>query len=46
MRQDKAYKGYLIRSNSQGDIWIEKGTYFIGWATSIEDAKAKIDMLA
>lgn len=44
--KDVAYRGYLIRSNPlTGQMWIEKDTFLIAHATSLEDARATIARL-
>lgn len=46
-----AYKRYLIRwsiftlDKPSNRIWIEKDSAFIGWAQTIDEAKATIDLL-
>ena len=40
----QAYHGFLIRSNFlNGLIWIEKESAFLGYATSVDDARRIID---
>ena len=47
MRDDTVYRGYMIRTNLAHQVWVEKEHYLICWATSVEDARRKIDeMLA
>ena len=41
----EAYRGYYIRSNLSGFVWVEKNTALICWAKTLEDAKKKIDEL-
>src|SRR5262245_55619910 len=41
--KQQAYKGYLIRSNLVGDVWIEKDNHRIAWAESFDQAKVIID---
>jgi hypothetical protein len=42
---DRAYKGYLIRRTLLGEIFVEKGGAFIGWAKTESAAEKIIDML-
>jgi hypothetical protein len=42
---DRAYKGYLIRRTILGEIFVEKGGSFIGWAKTESAAEKIIDML-
>lgn len=49
-RKDSAYRDYIIRyplvaRTSEEFVWIEKDGMLISWASSIEDAKRKIDEL-
>ncbi len=45
MKKNPAYKGFLIRSNLTGDIWIERGGFLISYAKSVKDAEKTIDNL-
>jgi hypothetical protein len=46
------YRGYLIRwsiftlDKPSNRLWIERDNAFICWADTVEDAKAKIDLIA
>lgn len=43
---DKAYRGYMIRSNPlNGLLWIEKGGAFIAWAHTMLEAQHTIEEL-
>lgn len=41
----EVYRGYYIRSNLSGNIWVEKDRHLICWAKSLVEAKQKIDEL-
>jgi len=41
----EVYKGYFIRSNLRGEIWVEKDSVLICWAKTLEEAKQKINQL-
>lgn len=41
----EVYKGYYIRSNLVGEIWVEKDRTLICWAKTLQEAKEKIDEL-
>lgn len=43
--QDQAYRGYLIRKNTQGEVFIQKDGFVIGYAPSLEKARETIDFL-
>jgi hypothetical protein len=41
-----SYKGYLVRFNRTTESFmINKDGYFIGWAKTVQEAKATIDQL-
>lgn len=40
------YRGYYIRSNHRGEFWVEKNTEILCYATSLEEAKRKVDLFA
>lgn len=43
--RDQAYRGYLIKSTSNGQLSIAKDGFHIGYARDVDDAKRSIDML-
>ena len=46
MSEKRAYRGYLICDNRDGQVWIEKGGTLIGYAHDHEDAVMKVDAMA
>jgi hypothetical protein len=45
MKQDQAYKGYLIRTGLVGDVFVGKGGHWISCHRSVADAKTAIDLV-
>ncbi len=45
MKNDEAYKGYLIRTGLIGDYFVGKDGHWIACVKSLEEAKKAIDLL-
>lgn len=43
--QTGAYRGYSLGRTMTGELYVEKGGHLIGWASSMDDARRKIDAL-
>jgi hypothetical protein len=45
MKNDMAYKGYIIRAGLIGDYFIGKDNYWVICVKSIEEAKKEVDKI-